>query len=55
MQDVKENKHGRNFQNIASKTNQHWLTTFEKPVIHFGTNILKIVGGLVFLNTSDFC
>ena len=30
---VQKNKHGRNFQNIASKTNQRWLITCEKPLI----------------------
>ena len=45
-------KHGRNFQNIASKTNQRWVITYDKPLIHFGTDILKIVAVLVFFNGS---
>ena len=50
--DVKKNKHGRNFQNIASKTNQRWVINYDKPLIHFGTNILKIVAVLVLFDTS---
>ena len=49
---VQKNKHGRNFQNIASKTNQRWVINYDKPLIHFGTDILKIVAVLVFFNTS---
>ena len=41
-----------NFQNITSKMNQHWLINYEKPLIHFGTDILKIVAVPVFLDTS---
>ena len=52
---VKNNKHGRNLQNIASKTNQRWVINYDKPLIHFGTDILKIVAVLVFLDTSYFC
>ena len=52
---VKKNKHGRNFQNIASKTNQRWLITYEKPLIHFGTDILTIVAVLVLSDISYFC
>ena len=47
-------EHGQNFQNIASKTNQRWLITYEKPLIHFGTDILKIVAVLVFLTPHNF-
>ena len=54
MQDVKENKHGRNFQNIASKTNQRWLINYEKLLIQFGTNILKIVAVSVFVTPHIF-
>ena len=43
---------GSQFQNIASKTNQRWVINCEKPLIHSGTDILKIVGVLVFFNTS---
>ena len=32
---VKKNKHGSNFQNIASKTIQRRLITYEKLLIHF--------------------
>ena len=49
---VRFNKHGHNLQNIASKTNQHWLITYEKPLIHFGTDIFKIVAVLVKSDTS---
>ena len=52
---VQKNKHGRNFQNIASKMNHRWLINYEKPLINFGTDILKIVAMLVFLDTSYFC
>ena len=47
-----KNKQGRNFQNIASKTNQRWVIIYEKPLIHFGTDILKNAAVLVFLDTS---
>ena len=47
-----KNKYGQNCQNIASKTNQRWLITYEKPLIHFGTEILKIVAVFVFFNTA---
>ena len=46
---VQKNKHSRNFQNIASKTNQRWVINYDKPLIHFGADILKIVAMLVFL------
>ena len=42
------------FQNIASKTNQRWLINYEKQLIHFGTNILKIVVLLVFWTPHNF-
>ena len=48
---VQKNKHGRNFQNIASKTNQRWVINYDKPLIHFGTNILKIVAISIILDT----
>ena len=41
-------KPGCNFQNTASTTNQPPLMTSEKPLIHCGTDILKIVVVLVF-------
>ena len=47
-------KHGRNSQNIASKTNQRWVTNYDKPLIHFETDILKIVAMLVFLTPHIF-
>ena len=47
---VQKNKHGRNFQNIASKMNQLWVINYDKPLIHFGNNILKIVAYLFFLH-----
>ena len=43
------------FSNITSKTNQSWLITYEKPLIHFGTDILKIVVVLVLSDNSYFC
>ena len=49
---VTENRYGQNFQNIASKTNQPWVLNYDKPLIHFGTDILKIVALSVFFNTS---
>ena len=49
---VLKNRYGHNFQNIASKTNQRWVINYDKPLIHFGTDILKIVAVSVFLNTS---
>ena len=49
---VTKNRYGHNFQNIASKTNQRWVINYDKPLIHFGSDILKIVPVLVFLNTS---
>ena len=46
---VTKNRYGCNFQNIASKTKQRWLIiTYEKPLIHFGTDILEIVAVSVF-------
>ena len=50
-----KNRYGHNFQNIASKTNQRWVINYDKPLIHFGAGILKIVALLVFLDTSYFC
>ena len=32
--------------------NQHWLITYEKLLIHFGTDIMKIVAVLVLCDTS---
>ena len=46
---VTKNRYGHNFQNIASKTNQRWLINYDKPLINFGTDILKIVAVSVFL------
>ena len=51
---VEKNRYGHNFQNIASKTNQRWDIHYDKPLIHFGTNILKIVAVYVFCDTSYF-
>ena len=51
---VTKNKHGPNFQNIASKTNQLWLMNYEKLLIHFGADILKIVAVLVFCDPHNF-
>ena len=49
---VKKNKHGHNFQNIASKTNQRGLIVYEPTLIQFGADILKIVAVLIFLDGS---
>ena len=49
---VSKNRYGHNVQNIVSKTNQRWIINYDKPLIHFGTDILKIVAVSVFLNTS---
>ena len=49
---VSKNRYGHNFQNIASQTNQRWLMNYEKPLIHFGIDILKIVAVFVFFDTS---
>ena len=49
---VQKNRYSLNFQNITSKTNERLLIAYEKPLIHFGTNILKIVAVSVILNTS---
>ena len=51
---VQKNQHDHNLQNIASKTNQRWLINYEKQLIHFGTNILKIVVLLVFWTPHNF-
>ena len=48
---IEKNKHGHNFQNIASKRNQRWVLNYDKPLINFGTDILKIVAVLVFFLT----
>ena len=39
---VKKNKHGHNFQNIASKMNQRWVIDYDPTLIRFGSDILKI-------------
>ena len=49
---VKTNKHGHNFQEIAFKTNQHWVIVYDPTLIHFGADILKIVVVLIFLDTA---
>ena len=49
---VKKNKHGHNFQNIASKTNQRGLIVSEPTLIQFGADILKIVAVFIFLDGS---
>ena len=51
---VKKNKHGHNFQNIASKTNQHWVIVYDPTLIHFGADIPKIVSCLFFLTPHNF-
>jgi len=49
-----KNRYGNNSQNIVSKTNQHWVINYDKPPIHFGTDILKIVAISVFLTPHIF-
>ena len=49
---VQENKHGHNFQNIGSKMNQCWVIDYDPMLIRFGSDILKIVAVLIFLNTA---
>ena len=49
---VEKNKHGHNFQNIASKTNQRGLIVYEPTLIQFGAEILKIVAVLIFFYGS---
>ena len=49
---VEKNKHGHNFQNIASKLNQRGLIVYEPTLIQFGADILKIVAGGIFGNGS---
>ena len=49
---VAKNKHGHNFQNIASKTNQRWLIVYEPTLIQFGADNLKIVAVSIFLDGS---
>ena len=34
--------------------NQRWVITYDKPLIHFGTDILKIVAVSVFLTSLIF-
>ena len=50
-----KNRYGHNFLNIASTSNQRWLLTYEKTLIHCGTDILKIVTVFFFSDTSYFC
>ena len=45
---VQKNKHGHNFQNTASKLNQHGLIVYETTLIQFGSDILKIVAVWIF-------
>ena len=47
-----KNSFGHNFQNIASKLNQRGLIDYEPTLIQFGSDILKIVAVLVFVNGS---
>ena len=51
---VQKNRYGHNFQNIASKMNQRWAINYDKPLIHFGSDILKIVAESVFLTPHFF-
>ena len=45
---VLKNRYGHNFQNIASKTNQRWVINYDKPLIHFGTDIFENCGRICF-------
>ena len=49
---MQEDKHGRNFQNIASKMNQRLVIGYDPTLIRFGSDILKIVAVLIFFNTA---
>ena len=49
---VQKNRYGHNFQNIGSKMNQRLVIVFVPTLIRFGSNILKIVAVLVFLDGS---
>ena len=49
---VQKNKHGHNFQNIGSKRNQRLVIVYDITLIHFGSDILKIVAVLFFFNGS---
>ena len=51
---IQKNRYGRNFQNIASPTNERWLITQEKTLIYCGTDILKIVAVAVVLTPLIF-
>ena len=51
---AKKNIYCCNFRNIVSKTNERWFITNEKLLIHFGTDILKIMAGSVFLTPHIF-
>ena len=33
--------------------NQRWVINYDNPLIHFGTDILKIVAVYVFLDTAN--
>ena len=43
------------FASLKAENLRKWLITYEKPLIHFGTDILKIVSVLVLSDTSYFC
>ena len=49
-----KNRYGHNFQNIASKTNQHWVIVHDPKPIRFGADIPKIVAVLIFLTPHNF-
>ena len=46
---LQKNIYGRNFQNIASTTNECWLITYKKMLIHCGNDILRIMSESIFL------
>ena len=49
---VKKKRHGHNFQNFGSKSNQRGTMWVSSTLIRFGAEILKIVVVSFFLNTS---
>ena len=49
---VQKKRHGHNFQNFGSKSNQRGTNPYSSTLIRFGAKILKIVAVSFFFNTS---
>ena len=49
---VQKKRHGHNFQNLCSKSNQRGRNPYSSTLIRCGAKILKIVAVSFFLNTS---